>query len=121
MTLRNVALITAGKVINIALVEDDPSQWPSYVRACNPPDVDVLAQLAETCDACVELHDGEMCEPGALVKVDAAPELVPAREGEKVGVVRVQVDAEGKAVKPVAERFERSVLVVEEQPTQVIK
>ena len=120
MALRNIALIKDGKVVNIAVVEDDPAQWPGYVRACNPPNVDVLAQLAETHDAIVELHDGEMCEPGALVKVDTAPELVPAREGEKVGVVRVQVDVEGKAVKPVAERFERAVLV-EAQVGEVIK
>lgn len=83
MTIRNVALIAAGKVENVIVVEDDPAQWPGYVRACNPPDVDVLAQFAESHDAVVELHDGEMCEPGATLHPNAI-ELVG-----KVGVVRV--------------------------------
>ena len=88
MTIRRVALIQDGKVVNTIVVEDDPMQWPSYVRACNPPDIDVLAQLAESHDAVVELHDDEMCEPGSLVKPEVA-ELQPARAGEKVGVVRI--------------------------------
>ena len=37
-----------------------------------------------------------------------------------VAVVRVQVDAESKAIKPVAERFERAVLV-EAQQLEVVK
>ena len=117
MALRNVAVIKDGKVLNTVLVEDDPANWPGYVRACNPPDVDALVELAKHHDAVIELHDGEMCEPGALVKAD----LVPAREGEKVGVVRVQVDAEGKAIKPVAERFGRASVAVEAQASEIIK
>ena len=111
MALRNIALIKNGAVVNTVIVEDDPANWPGYVRACNPPVTDVLAQLAVThdCDV-VELADGEMCEPGALVKTDTAPELV-AREGEKLGVVKLAADQDGKALKPAVERFERTSVV----------
>jgi hypothetical protein len=121
MALRNVALIKDGKVVNVAVVEDDPAQWPGYVRACNPPDVDMLEELAKhhDCDACVELHDGEMCEPGATLHPDAV-ELAG-----KVGVVRIarqaalvegvvvgkggaQGRAQMQATAPVADRFVRA-------------
>jgi hypothetical protein len=104
MTLRNVAVIKDGKVLNTILVEDDPANWPGYVRACNPPDVDALVELAKHHDAVIELHDGEACEIGMMVK----PAVLPV--GEKV--VRL-VEGE-KTV-----RFEKVAPI--EEPAQVIK
>lgn len=101
MTLRNVALIKDGSVTNVVVVEDDPAQLPGYVRACLAAGTpDFLTAAAEEHDSVVELHDGEMCECGMLVKAAAI-------KGRR-GVVRVAEVS--RTTPPAVARFERTLV-----------
>jgi hypothetical protein len=113
MALCRVALVKDGVVENIVVIEDDPAQVHPYIRETGLYGDALLQHLAQEFD-CIELHENEGCGPGSTIAAHA----VESHSG--LGVVRVQVDAEGLPVKPVVERFERAVLVVEEQPAQVL-